>query len=203
MTERAILDDVASLFDVTPKLPPCVDYYPDWMAAPEADVLMATLLHDLAWEQKPGRPIYGKVHLTPRMTCWMGDRTYIYSGVVEEPHPWPDSLAELRSCLDAFGKFDSCLANLYRNGEDTVDWHADDEPELGQRPTIASVSLGAPRTFRLRHQQTRETYDIELGHGDLLVMRDESQAEYKHSIPPRKRVTQPRINLTFRWFSDR
>ena len=96
--------------------------------------------------------------------------------------------------------FNSCLANLYRDGTDSMGYHSDDEPELGPEPTIASVSLGARRRFVLRHRATRERWTWELGGGDLLVMRDESQRDYAHAIPKTARPIGPRMNLTFRNF---
>ena len=94
--------------------------------------------------------------------------------------------------------FNSCLANLYRDGSDSMGFHSDDEPELGPEPTIASVSLGARRRFVLRHRVTRERWTWDLGEGDLLVMRDESQRDYAHAVPKTTRPVGPRMNLTFR-----
>ena len=97
--------------------------------------------------------------------------------------------------------FNSCLANLYRDGSDSMGYHSDDEPELGPEPTIASISLGARRRFVLRHRISREQWAWELGEGDLLVMRDESQRDYAHAVPKTSRPIGPRMNLTFRQFS--
>ena len=96
--------------------------------------------------------------------------------------------------------FNSCLANLYRDGSDSMGYHSDNEPELGPEPTIASISLGARRRFVLRHRMTREQWAWELGEGDLLVMRDESQRDYAHAVPKTSRLVGPRMNLTFRLF---
>lgn len=97
-------------------------------------------------------------------------------------------------------EFNSCLANLYRDGSDSMGFHSDDEPELGPQPTIASVSLGSRRRFVLRHRVTRERWTWDLGEGDLLVMRDESQRDYAHAVPKTTRQVGPRMNLTFRHF---
>jgi len=107
----------------------------------------------------------------------MGNGAYLYSGIVNEPAPWPDALAELRERLrkDVRADFNSCLANLYRDGTDSMGYHSDNEPELGPRPTIASISLGDRRRFVLRHRTTGARWNWDLGYGDLLVMRDESQ----------------------------
>ncbi|MFM7126496.1 MAG: alpha-ketoglutarate-dependent dioxygenase AlkB family protein, partial [Actinomycetota bacterium] len=95
--------------------------------------------------------------------------------------------------------FNSVLVNLYRDGNDSMGWHADDEPELGPEPVIASVSLGRTRRFRLRHRETRDIVEIDLESGSLLVMSGLSQARWMHAVPKSKRIVEPRINLTFRW----
>ena len=177
----------------------CVDFYPGWVADPEG--LFAELHNEIAWEQH-AVTLYGRTMPTPRLTAWMGDSSYRYSGIVNEPSPWPRALAEMREELrhQVDVDFDSCLANLYRDGTDSMGYHSDDEAELGPRPTIASVSLGDRRRFVLRHRVTRERWTWELGHGDLLVMRDESQSDYAHAVPKTSRPVGPRMNLTFRCF---
>ena len=121
---------------------------------------------------------------------------------LNKPQPWPTALVELRDRLvrDLGVEFNSCLANLYRDGLDSMGFHSDDEPELGHRPTIASLSLGVPRRFVLRHRGTGNPWTWDLGAGDLLVMRDESQSDYAHAVPKTSRPTGPRMNLTFRQF---
>jgi len=182
--------------------PGCVDYYLGWVD--DADQLFRLLWDEIAWEQHT-ITLYGRSVLTPRLTAWMGDGPYRYSGIVNEPAPWPEALVELRDRLrDELGvDFNSCLANLYRDGGDSMGYHSDNEPELGPRPTIASISLGDRRRFVLRHRATggpggRWSWD--LGHGDLLVMRDESQSDYAHAVPKTSRPVGPRMNLTFRCF---
>jgi alkylated DNA repair dioxygenase AlkB len=179
--------------------PICINYYPGWVD--DADQLFARLREGIAWEQHT-ITLYGRTVLTPRLTSWMGDGPYRYSGIVNEPTPWPDALADLRERLrNELGvDFNSCLANLYRDGSDSMGYHSDNEPELGGRPTIASISLGDPRRFVLRHRSTGERWSWDLGHGDLLVMRDESQGDYAHAIPKTSRPVGPRMNLTFRCF---
>ena len=179
--------------------PPCVDYYPAW--AHDADRLFAKLQKEISWEQH-AVTLYGRTTPTPRLTAWMGDGAYRYSGIVNEPSPWPDVLAELRERLrgELGVEFNSCLANFYRGGADSMGYHSDNEPELGPRPTIASVSLGDRRRFVLRHRASRERWSWDLGEGDLLVMRAESQSDYAHAIPKTSRAVGPRINLTFRRF---
>ena len=179
--------------------PVCVDYYPSWVA--DADGLLKVLRDEIAWEQH-AVTLYGRTTLTPRLTAWIGDSAYRYSGIVNEPAPWPEALTEVRDRLrrELGVDFNSCLANLYRDGTDSMGYHRDNEPELGPRPTIASVSLGDRRRFLLRHRRTGERWSWDLGHGDLLVMRDESQSDYAHAVPKTSRAVGPRMNLTFRCF---
>lgn len=177
----------------------CIDYYPDWVD--DADQLFKLLWEEIAWEQHTTK-LYGRAGLTPRLTAWMGDGPYRYSGIVNEPTAWPRALVERRERLqDELGvEFNSCLVNLYRDGADSMGYHSDNEPELGAQPTIASISLGDRRRFVLRHRSTGERWSWDLGHGDLLVMRDESQSNYAHAIPKTSRQVGPRMNLTFRRF---
>lgn len=179
--------------------PRCIDYYPDWVD--DADQLFKLLWEEIAWEQHTIK-LYGRAGLTPRLTAWMGDGPYRYSGIVNEPTAWPRALVERRERLqDELGvEFNSCLVNLYRDGADSMGYHSDNEPELGAQPTIASISLGDRRRFVLRHRSTGERWSWDLGHGDLLVMRDESQSNYAHAIPKTSRQVGPRMNLTFRRF---
>jgi alkylated DNA repair dioxygenase AlkB len=179
--------------------PGCVDYYPGWIE--DADRLFGVLEAEIAWEQH-AITLYGRSTTTPRLTSWIGDSAYRYSGIVNEPSPWPKALAELRERLrrELGVDFNSCLANLYRDGTDSMGYHSDNEPELGPRPTIASVSLGDRRRFVLRHRATRERWSWDLGHGDLLIMRDESQSDYAHAVPKTPCPVGPRMNLTFRCF---
>jgi alkylated DNA repair dioxygenase AlkB len=171
------------------------------LAGLNADQLLGLLRGDIAWEQHT-ITLYGRTVPTPRLTAWMGDGAYRYSGIVNMPAPWPKALAELRERLrKKLGiDFNSCLANLYRDGTDSMGYHSDDEPELGPRPTIASISFGDRRRFVLRHRRTRERWSWDLGHGDLLVMRDESQSDFAHAVPKTLRPVGPRMNLTFRRF---
>jgi alkylated DNA repair dioxygenase AlkB len=179
--------------------PSCVDYYPGWVVG--ADQLFTVLRDAIAWEQHDVT-LYGRTMPTPRLTAWMGDSAYRYSGIVNEPLAWPHALLELRNRLrrELGVDFNSCLANLYRDGSDSMGYHSDDEPELGPRPTIASISLGDRRQFVLRHRTTRQRWSWDLGRGDLLVMRDESQSDYAHAVPKTSRPIGPRMNLTFRLF---
>jgi alkylated DNA repair dioxygenase AlkB len=181
--------------------PDCIDYYPRWVD--DADHLFTLLRDEIAWEQHT-ITLYGRTAPTPRLTAWMGDGAYRYSGIVNVPAPWPGALAELRERLrdELDVDFNSCLANLYRDGTDSMGYHSDNEPELGPRPTIASISLGDRRRFVLRHRSTGARWSWDLGHGDLLVMRDESQSDYAHAVPKTSHPVGPRMNLTFRCFQS-
>lgn len=171
-----------------------------WMARGEADALFAALFDGIAWEVHRIR-IFGREVDSPRLSCWIGDpgASYRYSGVRFEPRPWTPALAVVRTRLESeFGAgFNSVLANLYRDGHDAMGWHRDDEPELGDAPEIASLSLGATRRFLLKTEEG-ERQAIELAHGDLLCMSGDSQRRYRHALPRTAKPVGPRINLTFR-----
>jgi alkylated DNA repair dioxygenase AlkB len=177
-------------------------YAPAWLAAAEADALLAALLAQVPWEVHRIR-LFGREHASPRLSCWIGDpeAVYRYSGTRFRPHPWPPALAGLRARLRGqLGEpFNSVLANRYRDGADAMGWHSDDEPELGPAPVIASLSLGATRRFVLRHRQRRERkLALELAHGSLLVMRGATQRHWQHALPRTARPVGERVNLTFR-----
>jgi alkylated DNA repair dioxygenase AlkB len=178
-----------------------VTFAPGWLEPEEADDLLSRLSDDLPWEVHRLR-MFGRLVDSPRLSAWIGDddATYRYSGARFVPHPWTPLLLALRDRVaDACGTaFNSVLANLYRDGSDRMGWHSDDEAELGPAPVIASLSLGAARTFRFRAKSGGEPVAIELGHGSLLRMAGATQRLYKHELPVRKRVNGPRINLTFR-----
>jgi alkylated DNA repair dioxygenase AlkB len=177
-----------------------------WLAAGEADELGRELLAQLPWETHRIR-LFGRQVDVPRRSCWIGDAGtgYTYSGTRFEPHPWPSVLLPWRARVEqaCHGRFNSVLANLYRDGNDSMGWHADDEPELGDEPLIASLSLGATRRFRFRRRRSpggsHESLSIDLPHGSLLRMAGQTQALYQHALPKSRKVTGPRINLTFRW----
>jgi len=168
---------------------------------PEADLLFTKLHVYLAWQEE-AIFIYGKWVKVPRLMCWYGDPEawYSYSGVNHQPMPWTPALQAIREKLEqqCHCGFNSVLANLYRDGKDSMGCHADDEKQLGKNPVIASLSLGEQRLFRLHHKERKEKLDIVLGHGDLLVMAGTLQHYWMHSLPKTKKMKMPRINLTFR-----
>jgi alkylated DNA repair dioxygenase AlkB len=167
----------------------------------DADRLFALFKTELAWQEEEIF-IFGKWCKVPRLMCWYGDAgaTYRYSGVDHQPLPWNDELRSVRKKTEQRCQctFNSVLANLYRNGSDSMGCHADDEKELGVNPVIASLSFGDERLFRLHHKRRKQTVDIQLGHGDLLIMAGVLQHHWVHSLPKTKSLKMPRINLTFR-----
>jgi alkylated DNA repair dioxygenase AlkB len=167
----------------------------------EADLLFAGLYQALAWQEE-SIFIFGKWCKVPRLMCWYGDpeAVYHYSGVMHQPLPWTIELAAVKDRVEAAcgWTFNSVLANLYRDGRDSMGCHADDEKELGINPVIASLSLGDERLFRLHHKKRRSHLDITLGHGDLLIMTGTLQHHWVHALPKTRKVKNPRINLTFR-----
>ena len=159
------------------------------------------LLNHIDWRQEH-YTIYGKSVTAPRLVAWYGDpkAAYTYSGVTHVPLPWSSPLKRLKSKIEILTNesFNSVLLNLYRNGQDSMGWHADQEKELGINPCIASLSLGEERLFKLRHNDSNQSIDINLPSGSLLIMAGELQHYWKHSVPKTKKLKSARINLTFR-----
>ena len=177
-----------------------IEYRRGWLPQGEANALFGHLLEAVPWEVHRIR-MFGRWVDSPRLSCWMGDEdaAYRYSGVRFEPRPWSPALADVRQRLEAEcgARFNSVLANLYRDGRDAMGWHRDDEPELGESPLIASLSLGATRRFLLKEAQSNR-HAIDLSSGDLLLMSGASQRRYRHSLPRTAKAVGARINLTFR-----
>ena len=180
-----------------------VTLHEGFLAPEEADCLMRVLTEEVAWRHDRIF-LYGREHPLPRLQQWFADDglVYTYSGIELVPPPWHPALLKLRAQIRASTQIDynTVLANLYRDGQDAMGWHADDEPELGGAPLIASVTLGATRDFVLRHKVRRDLpkVTVALPHGSLLLMGGATQTHWEHALPRRKRVTEPRINLTFR-----
>ncbi len=173
--------------------------YDEAFLTPElADRCFENLRDNCQWEQKPG--IFG--HMQPRLIASYGDEgiTYKYSGVKNVALPWIATLLEIKKKIEVVqGEYNYCLLNRYRNGQDSMGWHADDEPEMGN--VIGSLSLGATRKFRIRHNVTRETKTFLAGHGTLIVMAGTMQQYWQHEVPKTKQDVGERINLTFRKIS--
>nr|WP_307728172.1 alpha-ketoglutarate-dependent dioxygenase AlkB [Massilia terrae] len=162
--------------------------------------ILRRLIDETAWRAETV-VVYGKRHLQPRLTAWHGDAGYTYSGLRLEPLPFSPLLQTIRAAVEqATGRrFNSVLLNYYRNERDSMGMHADDEPELGPEPAIASVSFGATRTFILRHKASKRTIKLDLADGSLLLMAGQFQQEWLHGINKLSRPTGPRVNLTFRY----
>lgn len=175
----------------------------NFMPPDKASFYYKTLLANINWKQEEIK-MYGKVYPVPRQTAWYGYEglNYKYSGIMCNPEPWTKELLEIKRVIEHFlpgEDFNSVLLNLYRNGNDKVSWHSDDEKELGINPTIASVSLGAVRRFDLKHKtHPDQKLQIELSSGSLVVMSGALQHNWLHQIPVQKKIQEPRINLTFR-----
>ncbi|RDE24189.1 alpha-ketoglutarate-dependent dioxygenase AlkB [Motiliproteus coralliicola] len=177
-------------------------YQAQFLSAVEADHYLAQLQQQLDWRQDRIR-LFGRETPIPRLQAWYGDPGlhYRYSGLSLYAQGWPDPLLALKQQLEqqTGQRFNAVLANLYRNGVDSMGWHADDEPELGPNPVIASLSLGQPRPFQLRRRDDpTQRYELLLEHGSLLLMAGSTQHHWQHALPKRTRLNQPRINLTFR-----
>lgn len=153
----------------------------------------------IAWEQRSVR-VYGKLHAQPRLTRWYGDVGYTYSGLPWEAARMPPLVATIRDRVQALTgeSFNSVLCNLYRDGRDSVGWHADDEPIFGGDPVVASVSFGAPRLFKLRRNDGTDARDVMLEDRQVLVMHKGTQLAWKHCIPKTAKPCGERINITFR-----
>jgi len=176
-------------------------YYHSFFTKSESDEFFSRLLENIEWKQESMR-IYGKLVPFPRLTAWYGDneKPYSFSGITLRPHPWTKDLLRIKNAIEEYSSvvFNSVLLNLYRNGNDSISWHTDAEPELGRNPVIASVNFGDTRKFQLRHIKTREIIDIELEHGSVLIMEGELQHYWQHQVPKTKAAKKERINLTFR-----
>ncbi|WP_018691595.1 alpha-ketoglutarate-dependent dioxygenase AlkB family protein [Algicola sagamiensis] len=177
-------------------------WQPKFLSSVCASQLFEQLKKEIIWEQ-PQIRMFGKMVRIPRLQAWYGDdsATYQYSGLTNQPHPWTDTLLALKTELAAYLQqpLNSVLINLYRDGEDSMGWHRDNEKELGERPLIVSISLGTPRRFLLKNRKTDERIERLLTPGSLLVMEGDSQEIWLHSVPKMKRVLSSRINLTFRY----
>lgn len=198
-----------SLFE--PSLPdelsPWLDFKPAFLTAEQAARLFHALIGELSWQQ-PEVVVFGKKHKIPRWQDWQSDQniTYQYSGKVLAPKAWHPEVLKIKHLLEeAVGHtFNSVLINYYRDGEDKMGWHADNEPELGPNPVVACVSLGAQRDLQFRRKKSSTSVapssaiNVSLTNGSLLLMKAGMQRHFEHQIPARKSVDEGRISLTFR-----
>jgi alkylated DNA repair dioxygenase AlkB len=179
-----------------------VNYYRKVLTPNEADRYFDLLLQSILWRNDEAI-IFGKHIVTKRKVAWYGDSDYLYtySNTTKQALAWTKELSDLKQIVEelaAGSKFNSCLLNLYHNGNEGVAWYSDDEKSLGKNTTIASLSFGAERKFSFKHKQTKQTISLVLEHGSLLIMKDATQTNWLHSLPKSKKITRPRISLTFR-----
>ena len=178
-------------------------FHQSFLSPHEADAAFAYLLAETDWRESDVF-VWGKWHKQPRLVAWHGDKdaSYSYSGSKMDPTPWTKVLSEMRSRVEneCGARFNSVLLNLYRDGNDRMGWHSDNEPELGEKPTIASVSLGATRDLLFKHRSEKKLgiHRVPLTSGSLLVMAGDTQHSWLHAINNESRPTAKRINLTFR-----
>ena len=175
---------------------------PHWVDAARAQAWFAELVERTPWEQ-PSVHLHGRDYPVPRLVAWYGDAeaSYRYSGLVHRPLPWTPLLAEIRARVqDEVGqRVNGVLLNYYRDGQDSMGWHSDDEPELGRNPLVASLNLGGARRFDLRRKGgTAIEHSLELESGCLLVMSGATQHYWQHQVAKTRRPVAPRLNLTFR-----
>lgn len=182
-----------------------VNYYGTILDQDEADDFYQKLLEGIEWKNDEAI-IFGKKIITKRKVAWYGDEgfEYTYSKTTKTAFPWTEELLSLKRLVEekTGEKFNSCLLNLYHNGEEGMAYHSDAEKDLKKNGAIASLSFGAERKFSFKHKITGEKLDLLLEHGSLLVMKDETQSYWLHRLPPTKKVSTPRINLTFRTIEE-
>lgn len=178
-----------------------VNYYGKILNAKEAVFYFQTLLDTIDW-QNDKAIIFGKEIITKRKVAWYGDKnfSYTYSKIEKFALPWTKELLELKTLVEKISgeNFNSCLLNLYHNGNEGMAWHSDAEKDLKKNGAIASLSLGAERKFSFKHKTNGYTKSLRLENGSLLVMKDQTQSHWLHSLPKEKKINTPRINLTFR-----
>lgn len=182
------------------------DTYDDWKTKVWKDVdeedFKKIVFRNIKWK-KDEINLFGKKIPLPRLTSWHGDsgKSYTYSGITSQPNEWNEGLLYIKKQVEKLSSanFNSVLMNWYRDGEDHLNWHADDEPDLGVNPVIASVNFGETRDFVIRrNDDPKKKITIPLSHGSVLIMRGEIQSYWQHSVPKRKGVKGSRFNLTFR-----
>lgn len=188
------------IFNLLPK-DGSVNYYGQVFSNPDSNHYLDCLLITIEWKNDEA-VIFGKHIITKRKVAWYGDKEfeYTYSNTTKRALPWTKELKELKAVTEyrTGEKFNSCLLNLYHNGDEGMAWHSDGEKDLLPNGSIASLTFGAERKFSFKHKQTKENVSLILEHGSLLVMKGTTQTFWLHRLPPTKRITKPRVNLTFR-----
>ncbi|APS38870.1 MULTISPECIES: alpha-ketoglutarate-dependent dioxygenase AlkB family protein [unclassified Salegentibacter] len=179
-----------------------LEYFPHFLNTEKANFLFEKLLKEVSWQQQNIK-LFGKEIPQPRLTAFFAEKgiSYTYSGLQLKPETFSSEILDLKQQTEEVSgfEFNTCLANLYRDGNDSMGWHADDEQVLGKNPVIASISLGGVRSFQFKHKTNKNLKEkIELQHGSLLIMKGSMQHYWKHQLPKTKKEVSPRINLTFR-----
>src|ERR687898_3080043 len=178
-----------------------VNYYGKVLISGEADQYFDLLMQDILWENDEV-VIFGKHIVTKRKAAWYGDSdySYTYSNTTKQALAWTKELSYLKQIVEelAGAKFNSCLLNLYHDGNEGMGWHSDDEKSIEDNSTISSVSFGVERKFSFKHKQNKKIISVLLEHGSLLLMKDSTQKNWLHCLPKSIKITLPRINLTFR-----
>lgn len=178
-----------------------VQYYGTVMSMDQADQYLHELLNNIAWKNDEA-VIFGKKIITSRKVAWYAESpfAYTYSNSTKIALPWTPVLLELKLIAEQVSgeTYNSCLLNLYHDGSEGMAWHSDGEKDLKKNGAIASMSFGAERKFAYKHKRSKETISLNLGHGSVLVMKDQTQTHWLHRLPPTKQVQFPRVNLTFR-----
>jgi alkylated DNA repair dioxygenase AlkB len=178
-----------------------VHYYGQILNKEQADFYLNNLMDSIEWRNDEAI-IFGKKIITKRNVAWYGDKPfqYTYSNISKYALPWTKELLELKLLIEKESgeTFNSCLLNLYHNGDEGMAWHSDGETDLKKNGAIGSLSFGAERKFAFKHKESKEKVELHLQHGSLLVMKDTTQTFWLHRLPPTKKVITPRVNLTFR-----
>ena len=181
------------------------NYYGKVMTTSEANTYYNLLLKNINWKNDEAL-YHGRHIVTKRKVAWYGDQgfLYTYSNTTKQALPWTNKLIDLKRKTELItnSQFNSCLLNLYHDGNEGMTWHSDDEKSLGKNTVIASLSFGAERKFSFKHRRTRQTISLLLENGSLLVMRGNTQSNWLHSLPLSSKINHPRINLTFRTIID-
>lgn len=183
-----------------------VNYYGKLLVEQQANFYLNRLLETIEWRNDEA-VIFGKKIITKRKVAWYGERAYAYtySNTTKYALPWTKELLALKSLIEkeTGATFNSCLLNLYHNGDEGMAWHSDGEADLKKEGVIGSLSFGAERKFAFKHKQTGEKVALTLEHGSLLVMKDTTQTFWLHRLPPSKKIVKPRVNLTFRTIEEK
>lgn len=178
-----------------------VNYYGILLNLSDADHYLAYLLDEIEWRNDEA-VIFGKHIITKRKVAWYAEKPfmYTYSRTTKTALPWTKELLYIKNIVEKETRetFNSCLLNLYHNGNEGMAWHSDGEKDLKKNGAIASLSFGAERKFSFKHKETNETVSLVLQHGSLLVMKGTTQTNWLHRLPPTKKTNQARVNLTFR-----